>query len=131
MTLTDKKPHLAVQFLSAAIAGWMAISGYTFLLGSYSGSRFWEGWVVLGGTFVTWAPIIILGALAGFVVGILIGFVFKSSALLVAGVSGVAQGIFMFFQTPSFEVLPSLVAITVGLLLGAMAVFWLMYRREA
>ncbi len=104
-----------VRLLLALLASWAAAFAYTSLLAKYAVARFWEPWVASGSSIVIWAPLVLIGVIAGAVLGIALALIFRAHSLRVAAVAALLQFLPSIFLGDAL----SAVLVGVGLLAGA------------
>lgn len=113
----DNVQDWLARLLCGAVAAWLAINIYAFLLTNYATARFWETWIEPGSSLALWVPLVAFALLTGTGIGVAMGLVLpRNSALKVSAIAAC-------FQLATAIVaggVAASVVLAVGLFMGAM-----------
>jgi len=105
------------RLLCGAVATWLAINIYAFLLTNYATARFWETWIEPGGSLALWVPVVAFALLTGIGIGVVMGLALpRNSALKVAAIFACLQLVIAIAAGG----VAAAVVLAVGLFMGAM-----------
>jgi len=105
------------RLLCGAVATWLAINIYAFLLTNYATARFWETWIEPGGSLALWVPVVAFALLTGIGIGVVMGLALpRNSALKVAAIAACLQLVIAIAAGG----VAAAVVLAVGLFMGAM-----------
>jgi hypothetical protein len=109
--------EMLIGLLCAAIAAWLALQIYDYLISNYSTARFWETWLDTGGLLYAWVPSLSFAFITGIVIGVVIALLFPQHfSVKIAAVAAVMQLAAGMFSGGAVSGLVT----GVGLLMGAL-----------